>query len=97
MFDSTSRYYFVEDATINGEDGQEIIYKKRRFIPDKKNKFQSREIVGKDRLDLVAHEVLGDPRQYWRICDVNEKMHPLELLLVPGEKIKIPLTDEVEI
>jgi nucleoid-associated protein YgaU len=42
-----------------------------------------------DRLDRIAAKIGGDPEQYWRICDANNVMHPLELTNEPGTTIKI--------
>jgi nucleoid-associated protein YgaU len=42
-----------------------------------------------DRLDMIAAKIGGDPEQYWRICDANNVMHPLELTNEPGTTIKI--------
>jgi hypothetical protein len=32
-----------------------------------------------DRLDNIAAQELGDPEQFWRLCDANNAMHPVEL------------------
>jgi len=97
MFDPTSRYYSIED-TKTIQDDHEVIYKKRRFVPQKTSKNHiTRVILGGDRLDLIANEVLGDSRQFWKICDVNDNFHPLETTKTTGKKIKIPSDDEVEI
>ena len=42
-----------------------------------------------DRLDLITARTLGDPELFWRICDSNEVMHPLELTSEPGNVIRI--------
>ena len=36
-------------------------------------------VVRGDRLDLIAAAYLGDPTQFWRICDANPVIHPEEL------------------
>ena len=43
-----------------------------------------------DRLDNIAARTIGDPEQYWKICDVNDSMHPLDLTLNPGKVVIIP-------
>lgn len=33
-----------------------------------------------DRVDLLAHQYLGDPQAWWRICDANAALDPDELV-----------------
>ena len=44
-----------------------------------------------DRLDNITARTLGDPQQYWRICDANNSMHPAELTAEVGRTLKIPV------
>jgi hypothetical protein len=44
-----------------------------------------------DRLDNLAARYLGDPEQFWRLCDANGAMRPDELVEVIGAVIKITL------
>ena len=44
------------------------------------------------RLDHLAAQYLGDPTAFWRICDVNNVMHPDELTVI-GEPILIPIKE----
>jgi len=44
-----------------------------------------------DRLDLITARTLGDPEQYWRICDANEAMNPPDLTDEPGEVLRVPV------
>jgi hypothetical protein len=43
-----------------------------------------------ERLDLIAARFLGDPEQFWRLCDANRTLRP-EDLEVAGQSIQIPL------
>ncbi len=98
MFDSTSRYYDIENATlsITDSDGQErqIAYKQRRFIPSSEGNAVLLEhlVAQQDRLDNVTNTYLGDPTQFWRVCDVNHALLPSELTREPGQRIKIALS-----
>jgi hypothetical protein len=107
MFEPSSRYATCEDAILatngyggQGSGGQErggILYKKRRFLPDARKMplLQEKVIVAGDRLDLIAFQYVGDPEQYWRICDSNNSiMHPLELTNEPGSILRINLFGE---
>ena len=42
-----------------------------------------------DRLDRISARIVGDPEQFWRICDANNRMHPLDLASEPGSPIRI--------
>lgn len=98
MFDSTSRYYEIENATLSvtESDGQkrQIAYKKRRFIPTFAGNTVLLEhtIAQQDRLDNVTNTYLGDPAQFWRVCDANHAQLPCELTREPGQRIKIALS-----
>ena|SRR5215213_283030 len=96
MFEHTSRYYNIENAKLKREeDGTFIVYKRRRFLPllEKTTTTLLGEIAvsAGDRLDLIAARTLGDPEQYWRICDVNDKMHPLDLTSEPRMVLNVSL------
>ena len=94
LFYSASRYYSIENATITLEQpGRKIAYKKRRFIPSHETiTLQEITVSAGDRLDNISARTLGDPEQYWRICDANRNtMHPIELTEQPGRKIRIPV------
>ncbi len=90
MFAKESRYYHIEDATLVS-DGMTIAYKKRRFLPDGSHMSLLNEmtISAGDRLDRIAAKLGADPEQYWRICDTNNVMHPLELTNESGITVKI--------
>lgn len=93
MFEYTSRYYALETATHTTPDGRVIAYKRRRFLP------QGREmpllvevtVTQGDRLDLVAARTLGDPEQFWRVCDANDAMNPADLEAEPGRTVRVPV------
>lgn len=96
MFDPNSRYYKIEDAKmdVTGADGikRTIIYKRRRFIPQGIDSptLVEHTFIQSDRLDNITAKYLGDPTQFWRICDANYMMHPEELERV-GRIIRIAL------
>jgi len=85
MFETTSRYASVEDATIEREqpDGtvRTIRYKRRRFLPDPSTMtpLTRHVMTDADRLDLLAARYAGDPTAFWRICDANDVLRPDEL------------------
>ena len=89
MFEPTSRYYNIENASIGETDKK--AYKKRRFLPDWDQMIFLQQITVNDgdRLDRISAQLVGDPEQFWRICDANNRMHPLELTSEPGSSIRI--------
>ncbi|HEX9372636.1 MAG TPA: hypothetical protein VF897_16615 [Roseiflexaceae bacterium] len=93
MIDHASRYYILEDAVYEAPDGQRIAYKRRRFLPRGETLPQLSEYaVGLgDRLDLIANQSLGDPLQFWQICDANDCMNPFDLTREPGRRLRVPL------
>ena len=95
MFYPASRYYPIENASITlRETGHTITYKKRRFIPASQDTITLQEIAvsAGDRLDNISAHTLGDPEQFWRICDANDStsLHPVDLEQ-PGRRIRIPV------
>ncbi len=91
----TSRYRDVDTATYESPDGREIPYLLRRFIPDASGVvvLAEHQVVAKDRLDNVTAKYLGDPEQFWRVCDANTAMVPEELTAPDaiGRRLIIPL------
>jgi nucleoid-associated protein YgaU len=91
MFDPASRYAKLgtEILTVNG--GQ-VNYVMRRFLPrpDSISSVQQVKVVVGDRMDLIGTRALGDPEQFWRICDANPIMYPLEASSRPGTILRVP-------
>ncbi len=93
MFEPTSRYAAIENAVLVSADGRGIPYKRRRFVPPAESLPLLVEVtvVQGDRLDLIAARTLGDPEQFWRVCDANSGMNPAELIAVPGRVLRVPV------
>lgn len=91
MFDHTSRYYTLETAALAPKDGRKIAYKRRRFLPQGEEMALLAEVTVTegDRLDLITARTLGDPEQYWRLCDANNTLDPQELTDEVGRVIRI--------
>jgi hypothetical protein len=92
VFDPSSRYANVETATHVEADGREIPYKRRRLLPQASSlpKLGESAVQPADRMDLIAARTLGQPEQFWRVCDANDALDPEELL-EPGRRLTIPL------
>ncbi|HEX8168741.1 MAG TPA: hypothetical protein VF601_23515 [Beijerinckiaceae bacterium] len=89
MFFRGSRYEHVPEAEFAGRDGRTIRYKRMRFIPEARGALATIVREG-DRPDLVAYTALGDPEQFWRLCDVNRIQRPADLTREPGRRIQVP-------
>jgi hypothetical protein len=93
MFDHTSRYYHLEDKVHETADGRQIAYKARRFLPQG----QALPLLGEatvrveERLDLISARALGDPLQFWQICDANNAMDPFDLVDEAGRVLRVPI------
>ncbi|HYG09241.1 MAG TPA: hypothetical protein VD835_04640 [Pyrinomonadaceae bacterium] len=96
MFDTNSRYFNLETATINVPDeeegAREIRYVRRRIIPSAENQTTLVEhtVAQGERLDQITARYIGDPTQFWRVCDANNVLQPEELEET-GRVIKIAL------
>jgi len=93
MFAPTSRYYDIETAKFVAADGREFVYLRRRFLPDARTMIVLTEhpVTEGDRLDNITAQYLGDPEQFWRVCDANEAMQPEELTAEVGRRLNISL------
>jgi hypothetical protein len=97
VFEATSRYYEIETAelTVRDSSGEPHVgrYVRRRFITGAPSNatLVSHSVVQGERLDHLAARYLGDPTQFWRICDANNALRPEELVEEPGGRGDIPL------
>jgi hypothetical protein len=93
MFPRTSRYFSIEIAKYTTADQREIAYLRRRFLPSSEGAviIAEHKVEEGDRLDNVTAKYLGDPEQFWRVCDVNEAMIPDELTEEIERWLKIPM------
>lgn len=96
-FPPTSRYHAIETATVETGDGKTIIYLKRRFVPqpERFTLLQEHVVVQGDRLDNITARYLGDPEQFWRICDANGAMRPDALTEEIGRRLRIALPEGI--
>jgi hypothetical protein len=93
MFDPTSRYYNLEQATYVRKDGEEVRYVRRRFCPQGETMplLVDVTVVDGDRLDLLTARTLGDPLQFWRVCDANNALYPFDLMTEIGRTVRVPI------
>lgn len=93
MFDYTSRYADIETTEYTSTDGRPIAYVRRRFVPDGKtfDLLKEVQVVEGDRLDRITYNELGDPEQFWQVCDANNALNPEDLTAEIGTVLRIPL------
>lgn len=97
MVDATSRYAGLGTAVLRvidaGGTEREIRYLPRRFAPPAEDMVTLAEhtVAEGERLDTIAARYLGDPQQFWRVCDANTVLRPEELTEEIGRVIRIAL------
>ena len=93
-FPPNSRYAGVELATLQRPDGTTLVYVRRRFVPPPEHYvlLQEHIVAEGERLDTLTARFIGDPEQFWRLCDANVVVDPAELE-VPGRVVRITLPD----
>jgi hypothetical protein len=71
-------------------------YLRRRFIPppERFSAIGEHRVGDEERLDVIAAQVLGDPTQFWRLCDANLAMRPEELEQ-PDRVLRVTLPAEI--
>jgi hypothetical protein len=97
LYPPASRYHGIAAAQLTLPDGTTIAYLRRRFVPPPENfaLLQEHVVSARDRLDNLAARYLGDPLQYWRICDANRAMRPDELTATAGRRLRITLPEGI--
>jgi hypothetical protein len=95
-FPPTSRYYGIE-TTTHTERGRTVIYLRRRFVPqpERFDLLQEHVVAGDERLDNITAQYLGDPEQFWRVCDANRALRPEELTETIGRRLRITLPEGI--
>jgi hypothetical protein len=97
MFTITSRYHNTATATLTTPDGRKIAYLRRRFVPppERFDLLFEHTVTEGERLDTIAGQYLGDPEQFWRICDANGAIRPEELTEIVGRRLRITMPEGI--
>ena len=97
IFPPSSRYAPIPTATLMRADGTSVTYLKRRFAPAPENfaLLQWHRVLQHERLDNITAHYLGDPEQFWRLCDANRALHPEELTGTIGRPLRITLPEGI--
>jgi len=95
VFEPKSRYVSLAQCPLGFIDtqGRTILYIPRRFLPPggKMPLLVEITVVAGDRLDTITARTLGDPEQFWRVCDANDAMNPFELTAESGRVLRVPV------
>ena len=93
----SSRYYGLGVQVVSLPDGTEVACFNRRLVPaaDRFALLQEHAVSQGERLDNVAAQYVGDPEQFWRICDANNALRPDELLERIGRRLRITLPEGI--
>ena len=96
-FPATSRYHGIETTTRETVQEKTVVYLRRRFVPpsERFSTLQEHTVTQGERLDNIASKYLGDPEQFWRLCDANDVMRPDELTETIGRRIRITLPEGI--
>lgn len=95
-FAPNSRYARSAVNTYVDAQGNAVSYVARRFLPAAGSFSMLHEysVVEGDRIDNLAARFLGDPEQFWKLCDANSGMEP-EALMVVGTPLRITLPEGI--
>lgn len=97
-FTPASRYYNTPTRERPGADGQDVVqFLQRRFLPAASRfaTVQLHTVAEGERLDVITALYLADPELFWRLCDANDAMHPLELTETVGRRLRITLPEGI--
>jgi hypothetical protein len=97
MFSITSRYYGIATVTLETADGKKISFVRRRFVPppERFDLLVEHVVTEDERVDNITSQYLGDPEQFWRVCDANGVVRPDELTETIGRRIRITLPEGI--
>jgi hypothetical protein len=92
LFSFSSRYRDNENRTREMDDGEIVVYRERRLIPRQEDHVTMQTLVRtpEERIDQISRRALGDPSQFWQLCDANVVMNPHDLLEDPRALVNVP-------
>lgn len=88
-----SRYHGLPTATHTTPEGREIVYLRRRIVPDP-DRLVGRgrhEVHAGERPDHLAAAHYGDALAWWLLADANVAAEPADLVAEPGRRLRIVL------
>jgi hypothetical protein len=97
LFPPTSRYALTPVTTWVRADGTVVAYLTRRIVPPPENfaLLHWHVVIQGERLDQIAASELGDPEQFWRLCDANRALRPDALTETVGRRVCVTLPEGI--
>jgi len=95
MIGPLSRYASIPITSLELPDGTRLSYLRRRFVPPSERfaLLVEHRVQEGERLDRITAQYLGDPEQFWRICDANDAIDPNALTDTIGKSVRITLPE----
>jgi hypothetical protein len=90
MFLPNSRYTKVSTVTTTLATGEEVVALKLRKLTPVSG--EPRTVNAGDRLDVIAHQSVGDATQFWHVADANTALDSRTLTADPGDIVLVPKT-----
>jgi hypothetical protein len=90
MFLPNSRYTKVSTVTTTLATGEEVVALKLRKLTPVSG--EPRTVNAGDRLDVIAHQSVGDATQFWHVADANTALDSRTLTADPGDFALVPMT-----
>lgn len=96
-FGPASRYARTGTAQLTTADGRTVVYLRRRLVPQPEALATASESAVHDgeRPDTLAARLVGDPTQFWRLCDANLVFVPSDLVAEPGRVLRVTLPEGI--
>lgn len=96
-FPPNSRYHGLPTVEVGTPSGRRVVCVARRWVPapERFAEIGRHMVTETDRLDNLAAQYLGDPEQFWRLCDANRALRPDELTETPGRRLRITLPEGI--
>lgn len=88
MFHPSSRYAQLPTLAVPLPNGATALAIKLRRLPSTPG--TPYVVQQHDRLDLLAHDQLGDGTQFWRIADANSALEANHLVAQPASSLLMP-------
>ncbi|MDH4581243.1 hypothetical protein E8F20_05055 [Pseudomonas sp. BN415] len=88
MFLPNSRYARVATVQTTSSTGETVVALKLRQLTPVTG--DPRMVQAGDRLDLLAHAIVGDATQFWHVGDANSALDGRSLVETPGDTVRVP-------
>jgi hypothetical protein len=88
MFLANSRYAKVATVETVASTGEQVVALKLRKLSPVAGDPQI--VQSGDRVDLTAHERVGDATQFWHVADANSALDSGTLVETVGDTLNVP-------